>query len=79
MATLYISVNCDGGTLSKDPDHYGSSSTATDDIEIRLGTAGRSVSEREATVALRRIERFLRQNGFNGLGTGVPPRAGIGA
>ena len=79
MATLYISVNCDGGTLSKDPDNYGSVSTATDDIELRMGTAGRSVSEREVIIGLRRIERFLRQNGFNGLGAGVPPRAGIGA
>jgi len=73
MADYYMSVTSDYDTFSKDPDNRGSSSTAADKVEFRFDT---TLTQRQAINCLRRFERWLEQNGLNGLGASIPPNRG---
>lgn len=75
MTTYYMSFN-DGDIFSAEPEHAGTSSTATDLIEVRMGTAGSNVTHRQVINALRRGIRWMIQAGVNGAGANLPPDRG---
>lgn len=75
MTTYFMSTS-DFDTLSKDPQHAGTSSTATDLIELRAGTAGANVTHRQILNALQIFERWVIQKGLDGAGANLPPSAG---
>lgn len=75
MADYYMSVTdrAAGDTISKDPDHVGTSATAADKIELRLDS---TCTQRQVLNALELFERWINQNGLNGLGANLPPLRG---
>lgn len=75
MTTYYASVN-DGDVFSADVEHAGTASTATDLIELRMGTAGANVTQRQVLNGLARLKRWIIQNGLDGVGANLPPSKG---
>lgn len=75
MTTYYVSAN-DLDTVSADPAHAGTSSTATDLIELRMGTAGTNVTHRQVMNFLAIAKRWLVQDGLAGAGANLPPDRG---
>lgn len=73
MANYFMSVTSDYDSISKDPDNTGSSTTAGDKVEFRFDT---TLTQRQAINCLRRFERWIQQNGLNGVGAGIPPNRG---
>ena len=55
--------------------HVGTSSTATDIIELRLGNGTYLPSLDEALIALARFHRWLIQGGLNQAGANLPTNA----
>jgi hypothetical protein len=73
MADWFMSITADYDTISKDPDHVGSSSTAADKIEFRVDQA---LTQRQALNGIARFVRWIEQNGLNGLGANLPANRG---
>ncbi len=73
--TYYMSFN-DGDSIAKDPEHVGTSSTAGDVVEIRMGNGTRVPTQREVLNMLERAERWIIQSGLDGLGANLPPDRG---
>ena len=74
-ATYYMSVN-DMNTVAADVAHVGTSSTAGDVIEIRMGNGTYLPTHREVLNSLEIFMRFLIQAGLDGAGANLPPNRG---
>lgn len=59
-----------------DPANAGTSSTAADIIELRMGNGTYVPTQRQIFNALEFIERWLIQSGLDGLGANLPPDRG---
>lgn len=72
--TYYASIT---GVTSNftDVDNSGTSSTAADIIELRMGNGTYAPDRREVLEALRRFERWLVQGGLDQAGANLPPPA----
>lgn len=75
MADFYMSVTdrAAGDTISKDPDHRGTSATAADKIELRMD---QTCTQRQVLNALELFERWIEMGGLNGAGANLPPLRG---
>lgn len=71
----YASVN-DMDTEAADVAHAGTSGTATDIVEIRMGDGTYVPTQRQVLNALEIFERWIIQNGLDGLGANLPPNRG---
>lgn len=69
--TYYASILTDPGAM-KDVDHSGTSSTAADIIELRMGNGTYAPTRNEVIEALRVFERWVIQGGLNQAGANVP-------
>ena len=76
MATTYYASANDGDVISKDVAHAGTSSTATDVIELRMGNGTYVPTQRQVLNVLERFERWIIQNGLDGAGANLPPNRG---
>lgn len=72
--TYYASVN-DMDTVTADVAHAGTSSTAGDVIEIRIGNGTYVPTHRQVFNALEIFRRWLIQRGLDGAGANLPPNA----
>lgn len=70
--TYYASITSDASFFGKDVDNFGTSSTASDIVEVRVGNGTYAPDRTEVLKALMRIYRFIEQGGTNGAGTNVP-------
>jgi hypothetical protein len=82
MATTYY-MSIDGNTTSPpsyemDVDHRGTSSTAADIIELRMGNGTYAPDRMECILACRRFIRELQQGGLNQAGANLPLPSGTG-
>jgi hypothetical protein len=55
-----------------DVDHAGTSSTAADNIELRMGNGTYLPDRREVLMALERFERWIIQGGLDQAGANLP-------
>lgn len=77
MATIfYASITSDARTLAADVDHSGTSSTAGDGFEIRMGNGTYAPSRFEVLLALEKFERWIVNGGLDGLGANLPVNTG---
>lgn len=74
-AQYYMSVN-DMDTVAADVAHAGTSGTATDIIELRLGDGTYVPTLRQAINALDIFRRWMVQRGLDGAGANLPPNSG---
>lgn len=76
--TYYASITSDFDSISKDPDHVGTSATATDVVELRMGDGTTVPTQRQVLIALDRFRRWIVQNGLDGIDSGsdLPPNRG---
>lgn len=72
MATTYYASITGVTSTLKDVDHSGTSSTAADIVEIRMGNGTYTPSRREIQEALLVFERWLVQGGLNSAGANLP-------
>lgn len=70
-STFYASINTPPDYFT-DVDNAGTSSTSTDNIELRIGNGTYSPTRREALLALERFERWIIQGGLDQLGANLP-------
>lgn len=73
--TYYASVTSADETYT-DVDHAGTSGTASDVFEFRMGNGTTVPTLRECIKALRRFERWIVQGGLNSAGANLPPSHG---
>jgi hypothetical protein len=73
--TYYASITGDVRTFS-DVDHAGTSSTAADIIEIRMGNGTYVPTRMEVLLACEKFERWIVQGGLDQLGANLPPTVG---
>lgn len=73
--TYYASFTAEVRTL-KDPDHSGTSGTAADVFEFRMGNGTYAPSRFECLLALENLKRWLVQGGLDGLGANIPVNSG---
>lgn len=72
MATqFFASVQVEPGNFI-DVDHSGTSGTATDSFEFRMGNGTYTPNRMECIRALERIKRWLVQGGLNSAGASLP-------
>jgi len=76
MATIYYASCNDGDVIAKDVEHAGTSSTAGDIVELRMGDGTTVPTQRQVLNVLERFERWIKQNGLNGVGANLPPNRG---
>lgn len=76
MATTYYMSFNNGDSHSEDPAHVGTSSTAGDIIEVRMGDGTTVPTQRQVINTLERGIRWIVQNGLNGVGANLPPNRG---
>jgi hypothetical protein len=76
LATTYYASFNDGDIISADPEHVGTSSTAGDVVEIRMGNGTVVPTQRQVLNILERLERWIIQNGLDGAGANLPPNRG---
>lgn len=74
--TYYASVTGDASKFSQDIDNSGTSSTAGDAFEFRMGNGTYAPDRHECIKAMERILRWLVQGGTKGAGTNLPPPTG---
>lgn len=72
MATIYYASINDLHTVSKDVDHSGTSSTAGDVLEIRMGNGTFAPTRFDVLVGLGRLTRWVMQGGLDGAGANLP-------
>jgi hypothetical protein len=74
-----------GDTRSKDPDHVSTDASFTaatvspqagDVFELRIGNATTVPTQRQTLAFMELVERWIMQNGLNGLGANLPPLRG---
>ena len=71
-ATYYASITTDCSLVSKDVDNFGTASTSTDILEVRVGNGTYAPDRTEVVKGLQRIIRFYEQGGTDGNGTNIP-------
>lgn len=76
MATTYYASGNDLDAISVDPEHVGTSGTAADVCELRMGNGTTVPTQRQVLNFLERMERWIIMNGLNGLGANLPPNRG---
>lgn len=76
MATTYYMSFNDLDTISADPAHAGTSSTAGDNVEVRMGNGTYVPTQRQVLNGLEIGERWIIQNGLDGAGANLPPNRG---
>ena len=76
MTTTYYASFNDLDAISLNPEHVGTSSTAGDVVEVRMGNGTVVPTQRQVLNALERCERWIIQNGLGGLGANLPPDRG---
>ena len=69
--TYYASVNTYPANMA-DVDHAGTSSTAGDVFEFRMGNGTYAPDRRECLMALKRVERWIMQGGLDQAGANLP-------
>jgi hypothetical protein len=74
--TYYVSITSDGDSISRDPDNAGTSSTAADVFELRMGNGTTVPTQRQVLNVLECFERWIIQNGLDGAGANLPPNRG---
>ena len=72
MATTYYASINTPSSLVEDVDNAGTSSTAADNIEIRIGNGTYAPDRREVIMACNRFIRWVVQGGLDQLGTNIP-------
>lgn len=72
-ATYYASVPTNVRTMANITS--GTSTTATDLIELRMGDGTTIPSRQTCIMALELFRRWITQGGLNGAGTNLPPPA----
>jgi hypothetical protein len=70
-ATYYASIVTPSSYML-DVDHAGTSSTAADNIELRMGNGTYLPDRREVLMALERFERWIIQGGLDQAGANLP-------
>lgn len=75
MTTLYASITVTTGLL-QDVDNSGTSSTAADIVELRMGSSTYNPDRHEVLKALKRFERWVVMGGLDSLGTNIPLPSG---
>lgn len=75
-ATYYASITSDPSKFV-DVDNVGTSSTATDIIELRMGNGTYAPTRAEVMKALERFERWIVQGGLDQAGANVPLPTGL--
>jgi hypothetical protein len=75
-ATTYYASVVDADTVAKDVAHSGTSSTAGDMIELRMGDGTNEPTVRQVINALIIFERWLIERGTNGAGANMPVNSG---
>lgn len=86
-SVFYISSTSSGAgdAFSKDPDHVSTEASFTgasvspqpgDVFELRIGNATTVPTQRQVLNWLELAERWISQNGLNGLGANLPPNRG---
>ena len=82
---FFMSVTSDPDTISKDPDHVSTDAAFTaatvdpqpsDIVALRMGNATFVPTQRQVLVCLERMERWIIQNGLDGLGANLSPNRG---
>jgi len=73
--TYYASIDTYAG-LGLDVDHAGTSSTSTDNVELRMGNGTYAPDRREVLLALKRFERWIIQGGLAQAGANLPVPTG---
>lgn len=73
--TYYASINTYPG-LELDVDHSGTSGTAADVFEFRMGNGTYAPDRRECLMALKRLERWIIQGGLDQAGANLPVPTG---
>lgn len=77
MATAFYMSSNGGDVISADPDHVGTSGTAADQVELRIGNGTDTApTQRRVLNILEQFERWIIQNGLGGLGANLPPDRG---
>lgn len=74
--TYYISLSTNASQLGQDVDHSGTSSTAGDWLELRMGNGTYAPDRHEVIKGLVRLLRFMVQGGTDGAGANIPPNTG---
>lgn len=69
--TYYMSINTPS-SYDLDVDNSGTSSTSTDNIELRVGNGTYTPTRRETLQALERFERWIMQGGLDQAGANLP-------
>ena len=75
MATQYYMSITDDVRTVRDVDHAGTSGTAADNYELRIGNGTYLPSQQEALLALEKFERWIVQGGLNQAGANLPASA----
>ena len=70
-ATYYASFNTPA-SLIEDADNSGTSSTASDNFEVRMGNGTYAPDRRECIMYAERYIRWIIQGGLDQLGTNIP-------
>lgn len=74
--TYYASRTSDFDSISKDPDNAGTSSTAADVCELRMGNGTTVPTQRQVMIFLKQMQRWIMQDGLDALGANLPPNRG---
>ena len=74
--TYYASLSSNASFFAQDPDHSGTSSTAGDWLEVRMGNGTYAPDKHECIKGLLRLVRWLEQSGVKGAGASIPPPTG---
>lgn len=69
--TYYMSINTPAEYML-DVDNAGTSSTAADNIELRVGNGTYAPTRRETLLAIDRFRRWVVQGGLDQLGSNLP-------
>lgn len=73
MTTTYYASGNDGDVYTKDMEHSGTSSTASDVFEFRMGNGTTVPTQRQCLNFLARVRRWILQEGLAGAGANLPP------
>ena len=72
MATTYYASTQYVASQLQDLDHSGTSSTASDILELRMGNGTYTPSRREVHEFLEQLKRWVIQGGLDQLGANLP-------
>ena len=72
MTTTYYASITVAPSLMQDVDNSGTSSTAGDIIELRMGNGTYAPTRAEVLKSLKRFERWLMEGGLNQAGANIP-------